>query len=232
MANEKQGFQLEVIRAANKKSKLKHPQDITQPLNDHLNTINEISKKANKKASEVVNSKREANRLVSLANKRLRRLEESGLTDSPAYKGYIAQGGQYFSVKGKTPTETQAELRRLRGFIDAGTSTIRGVNKYAKEMASNTGIKYKNLTELRAITPQFFTLSSKIEQYLRTVEDMASAVDYNQIWDSINLYVKQNKVDLASAKVNIDGMIKDISNAIAAYDTTMEVKGNTFRLKK
>lgn len=232
MANEKQGFQLEVIKSANKKTKLKHPQDITKPLNEHIETVKEIGNKANKKAMEVVANKREANRLVSLANKRLRRLEDAGLTDAPAYQGFIAQGGQYFSVRGKTPKEVQAEIRRLRGFIEAGTSTVRGVNRYAREMAANTGIKYKNLTELRAITPQFFTLSSKIEQYLRTVEDMASAIDYNKIWESINLYVKQNKVDLAGAKVNIDKMIKDISQAIAAYDTTMEVKGNTFRLKK
>ena len=94
MANEKQGFQLEVIKSANKKTNLKHPQDITKQLNEHIETVKESGKKANKKASEVVANKKEANRLVSLANKRLRRLEEAGLTDSPAYKGYIDQGGK------------------------------------------------------------------------------------------------------------------------------------------
>src|SRR5699024_9227097 len=144
--------------------------------------------------------RKEISRKVSLANKRLKRLEEKGYTDNPAY----VKSGGYFSIKGKNYNETQKELARLDKFIDATTSTIRGTHNYLKEIAANTGIKYKNIQDLRAKAPKFFELASKTEQYLRTVEDMASAIDYNQIWEQVNVYVAENRIDLANAKGDID----------------------------
>ncbi|WP_457848416.1 hypothetical protein, partial [Staphylococcus aureus] len=76
--------------------------------------------------------RKEASRLVSLANKRVQRLELNGLTDSPAYKAYIASGGK-FGVRGKSHNELQQEVARLNRFINSTTSTIKGVNKTLKE---------------------------------------------------------------------------------------------------
>lgn len=184
---------------------------------------------ARKKAEKVFDERAEARRLVSLANKRMRRLEEKGMTDNPAYK---ATGGKYFSVRGKSQAEVQHLLREIDKFINAKTSTVRGTNKYLKEMASNTGVVYKNLTDLKKMTPKFFELSSKIEQYLRNVEDMASAIDYNQIWEQVNVYVKENEIDLTKAQGDIDGMIKHVANALKKYEEKETVSGTTFRLKK
>jgi len=181
-----------------------------------------------KAADKVRSERKEASRLVSLANKRLRRLEQKGMTDNPAY----VKSGGYFSIAGKNQRETQAELRRLDKFINAVTSTVRGTNSYLKDMAQNTGVQYKNLTDLRAKSKQFFELASKTEQYLRTVEDMASAIDYNQIWQQINVYVKENKVDLSLAQGDIDGMIKHVSQALKKFEDTTTVNSVTFRLKK
>lgn len=171
------------------------------------------------KVDKLKQLKSEANKLVSMANKRLRRLEKNGLTNTPAYQAYIKNGGQYFSVKGKDYNQLQSELARLRNFIDSQTSTVTGVNNYLKEMAKNTGIKYKNLSELRKKADSFFELSSKIEQYLRQVHDIASAIGYQKIWESINVYVKDNKLDLSQSNLDIDGMVKVISDAIQEYDT-------------
>ena len=99
-------------------------------------------------------------------------------------------------------------------------------------MAENTGIAYDNLKELKEMTPKFFELSSKIEQYLRNVEDMASAIDYNQIWQQVNIYVKDNEIDLTQAQGNIDEMIKHVANALKKFEETETVAGTTFRLKK
>ena len=99
-------------------------------------------------------------------------------------------------------------------------------------MAVNTGVKYKNLQDLRAKATKFFELSSKVEQYLRNVEDMASAIDYEQIWEQVNVYVDTNRIDLANAKGDIDGMIKHVVQALKQYEDKNTVQGVTFRLKK
>lgn len=161
--------------------------------------------------------RKEASRLVSLANKRVQRLELNGLTDSPAYKAYIASGGK-FGVKGKSHNELQQEVARLNRFINATTSTIRGVNKTLKEMADNTGISYRDLKELRAKSSKFFELANKVEQYLRTVDDMASAIGYQKIWETINQYVKRGDIDLDGADNDVDSMVEVVTKAIKEYE--------------
>lgn len=163
--------------------------------------------------------RKEVSRLSSMANKRLKRLENAGLTHSPAYKKWLAEGGQKFGVKGKTINEVQAELARLRNFINSKTSTIRGLNATLKEMAANTGMKYSNIKELHAKSEKFFELASKVEQYLRTVEDMASAIGYQKIWEAINQYVEATEADLTNSSIDIDRMTAIISDALASRDS-------------
>lgn len=162
----------------------------------------------------------EVSRLSSMANKRLARLEQAGLTSSPAYKKWFEDGGAKFGVKGKTINEVQAEMARLNNFINSNTSTIRGLNSTLKEMAVNTGIKYTNIQELHKKAEKFFELSSKVEQYLRTVEDMASAIGYQKIWEAVNQYVKETGVDLGSSNLDIDHMAGLLGDALANLGTT------------
>ena len=161
--------------------------------------------------------KKEANRLTSMANKRVRRLEQNNLTDAPAYQQYMASGGR-FSVRGKDYNQLQQEISRLQSFLSSETSTVRGYNNVLKEMAKNTGIKYKNLADLKEKASNFFELHSKVEQYLRQVEDMASAIGYQKIWETINQYVRSNKVNLGSDRLNIDEMVIQLTDAIKAHD--------------
>lgn len=158
--------------------------------------------------------RKEVSRLASLANKRIQRLEDAKLTDSPAYQKWVENGGVKFGVKGKTYNQLQSEMARLNRFINAQTSTIRGINSNLKEMADNTGIKYGTLKELRSKAASFFELASKVEQYLRTVNDMASAIGYNKIWEVINEYVEREKIDLSGAENNIDELSKMVSELI------------------
>lgn len=158
--------------------------------------------------------RKEVSRLASLANKRIQRLEASKLTDSPAYQKWVENGSVKFGVKGKTYNQLQSEMARLNRFINAQTSTIRGINSNLKEMAANTGIKYGTLKELRSKATSFFELASKVEQYLRTVNDMASAIGYNKIWEVINEYVEREKIDLSGAENNIDELSKMVSELI------------------
>ena len=158
--------------------------------------------------------RKEVSRLASLANKRIQRLEAAKLTDSPAYQKWVENGAVKFGVKGKTYNQLQSEMARINRFINAQTSTIRGVNRNLKEMAANTGIKYGTLKELRSKAASFFELASKVEQYLRTVNDIASAIGYHKIWEVINEYVEREKIDLSGAENNIDELSKMVSELI------------------
>ena len=177
-----------------------------------------VQNKKKQKEAEIRKFRREASRMASMANKRVERLEKNGFYDSPAYRGYIASGGGKFGVKGKTYNEVQAEVARMRAFIEANTSTISGLNNYLVGMAENTGIKYSNMKDLYQKSGKFFELSNKVEEYLRTVEDMASAIGYQKIWEAVNVYTQQNKIDLSSANLDIDAMIGEISNAITEFE--------------
>lgn len=165
------------------------------------------------KQAKLKEYRKEASRLASMANKRIQRLEKNDLKDSPAYKSYIENGGK-FSVKGKSHNELQHEVARLRKFINAETSTIKGVTKTLKDMASNTGIKYSNLNDLKSKAAKFFELASKVEQYLRTVDDIASAIGYQKIWETINQYTKIGELDLKGTEQDIDSLVKVVTDAI------------------
>ena len=123
--------------------------------------IARVNKEVPDKLERIRVYRAEASKLTSLANKRIARLEANGLTDSPAYKAYIETGGK-FGVRGKDHNQLQSEVARLKKFIESETSTVKGVTKTLKEMASNTGIKYENLKDLRSKAAKFFELSSKV----------------------------------------------------------------------
>lgn len=194
--------------------------------------ISKTTKDAATKSKKIIEDRREASRLASLANKRVQRLANNGLEDSPAYQMYIKTGGK-FGVKGKNHNELQQEVSRLKRFIDMNTSTVKGVTNTLKEMATNTGIKYENLKDLRSKAAKFFELSSKVEQYLRTVDDMASAIGYQKIWETIDKYVKSGEIDLTDSNGDIDGMVKAVTDAIKEYDTPIAKVGGSgwFTLK-
>ena len=171
--------------------------------------------------------KKEMSKLASMANKRISRLEKAGLENTPSYQKWIKEGALKFGVKGKDHNQLQKELTRLKGFINSETSTIKGVNNVLKEMAQNTGISYKNLTELRSKSGKFFELSSKVEQYIRSVDDIASAIGYQKIWQAINTYTKDAKVNLANAETDIDSMIEKISELLVAQNSSNQYQNES-----
>lgn len=187
-------------------------------------TFNETPQAKDRRISEY---RREASRKAAIANKRLQRLEKSGLTDTPAYKKYVEDGAVKFSVKGKSYNELQKEVSRLNKFLESKSSTIRGANNVLKEIAKNTGIKYKNLGELREKSAKFFELASKVEQYLRTVDDMASAIGYQKIWEAINQYTETSRIALDDSEADIDSMVQKVTDAIKEYEDPLKARINT-----
>ena len=163
--------------------------------------------------------RKEASKIISMANKRLTRLEKSKLTDSPAYSKYVDNNeNPRFSVKGLDHNDLQREMSKVKKFVQAKTSTVRGINTTLKEMANNTGIKYKNLKELRSKASSFFNLASKVEQYLRNVEDVASAIGYQKIWEAINQYVKSEQTDFDEVENSVEGLTNIIDGLLNGFD--------------
>lgn len=143
--------------------------------------------------------KKEVSRMASMANKRLNRLESNNLTLLPAYREWEQHGAIKFSVRGKNYNQLQSEYWRLKHFLDDRTSTVRQANKFLREMAENTGIKYRGLEDLKSKSKQFFELAEKIKQYNMSINQSAQALDYQKIWKQINTYVNNTNTDLASA---------------------------------
>lgn len=144
--------------------------------------------------------KKEVSRLASIGNKRLKRLERNELTDLPAYKSWVDGGSIKFSVKDKNYNQLQSEFWRLKRFLDDKTSTVRSANKFLREMAQNTGIKYNGLSDLKTKSKQFFELAEKIKQYYQTANQSAIALDYQKIWQQINTQIKQGVITIGGTE--------------------------------
>ena len=176
--------------------------------------------------------KQEISKKASMANKRLKRLESNDLTNVPAYRQYVQGGGVKFSVKGKNYNELQADLPRVNHFMDSKTSTVRGTNSVLKEIANTAKIKYNNLSELYSNVNQFFSLATKVEDYLNATGQTALAIGYQRVWEAINKYVEQEgKIlldttrDLAKALPEIAKLTGDLyfDHAMDDFDSVLDL---------
>lgn len=176
--------------------------------------------------------KKEVSRMASMANKRLNRLESNNLTLLPAYREWESHGAIRFSVKGKNYNQLQSEYWRLKHFLDDRTSTVRSANKFLREIAENTGIKYRGLEDLKNKSAKFFELAEKIKQYNMSINQSAQALDYQKIWKQINTYVNSTNTDLASA-ISSDEQLQrflDFMNEVVPVENNKEgySVGNTW----
>lgn len=154
-----------------------------------------------KKATEEYKAlRKEVSRMSSMANKRIARLETNELTNLPAYQSWVKGGSVRFGVRGKDHNQVQAEFWRLKNFLDNKTSLVRQANTFLREMAEDTGIQYNGLEDLKTKTTQFFKLADKIKEYYKSAEQNAFALDYQKIWEQINVQVKQGILDLSGVE--------------------------------
>ena len=165
------------------------------------------------KVTETVRSKftaeerklrQEASRLSSLANKRLKRMEQQNLQSSPAYQSWVDSGGAKFGVRGKTMEQVQAEIGRLNKFINQTTSTVRGAKNYYRKVGQNVGItEYKDIPDLQNKLNNFFEITAKVKEYLHNTKEIGVAIDYKKIWEIVSDYVEE-----------VGDGIEDVENAV------------------
>lgn len=184
-------------------------------MSDYISLNISVSKNGNQtrkaRDQKIKQLKKEISRKASMANKRLNRLEKNDLTSVPAYRQYVKGGGVKFSVKGKNYNELQAELARVNHFIDSKTSTIRGTKTVLKDIANTAHIKYNNVSDLYKNVNTFFSLASKVSDYLNATGQSALSIGYQRIWEAINQYVEQDKKILLDTTIDLEKALPEIS---------------------
>lgn len=139
-----------------------------------------------------------ASRLVSASNKRLRRLESDKTKWgklSPVYNK------EKFSIKGKTRNQVLREFKKMKGFMKAETSTLRGFKKYRDIVYAKVGFipkrKYKKFWRiyrkfaeghrggLYAINGREETGSLRMQKYLRFLYITMNVTDEDELLDKM-----------------------------------------------
>ena len=160
--------------------------------------------------------RQEASRKVSMANKRLKRMEEQNLTMSPAYKKWVEEGEQKFGVRGKTTKEVQAEVARLNKFLNQTTSTVRGTKKYLTNVAEQVGItNYDSYEYLNSQLKDFFEVSDRVREYLKNSKEISVSIGYKKIWEQVNEYAETVGKEFNSLNQDIVEIAKSITQANA-----------------
>lgn len=157
----------------------------------------------------------EARRLVSMANKRLRRLEEQNLINSPAYKKWVEDGAQKFSVKGKSMEELKQEVARMNDFLNKQTSTVKGAKQYFKNVAREVGIKkFDDFTDLQEKLNTFFEITAKVKEYLYNSKEIGVAIGYQKIWEVVSDYVEEVEDELELTEEDVLEMTEKIAESV------------------
>lgn len=136
--------------------------------------------------------RQEASRLVSMANKRLKRLEEQNLLESPSYKKWVDDGGQKFGIRGKSIEEVKQEVARLNDFLKKQTSTVTGAKQYFKNVADKVGIKdFNDFPDLQRKLNNFFETTAKVKEYLQNSKEIGVSIGYQKVWEEVANYVQE-----------------------------------------
>lgn len=167
--------------------------------------------------------RQEASRLVSLANKRLKRLEKQNLQDSPAYKSWVDSGGAKFGVRGKTMAQVQAEVGRLNKFINQSTSTVRSAKQYFVNVGRNVGItEFKDIPDLQNKLNNFFEITGKVKEYLHNSKEIGVAIGYQKIWEIVSEYVQE----VGAETEDVEQAVLDVAKKIVPA-TVMQYADDT-----
>lgn len=138
------------------------------------------------------------NKLVSKANKRLRRLAKKGWK-TRAYKKAVKTGGKFHNRRGASYKEKAREYQRVKNFLNSDTSTVRGSKKVLKQMLSRTGLEdivgddpdtimtseeVEGADGSVTLVNKFFDIASMVDDYLENHRGVKISSD--EIWRSIH----------------------------------------------
>ena len=154
--------------------------------------------------------------LYAEAKRNIMDLQKHNLGDTPAIQKLEENGKIKFSVKGKTYNELQSDYFRLKRFMEAETSTVKGATNVLENIAKNINIQYNDLNEIIVKSRVFFDIASKVEQILEAQSQLAFTMGYQTIWTAVNNMVERKKINLQdmpsieeSANIVYDSLINE-----------------------
>lgn len=170
-------------------------------------TVNDILNMSTRQinALDAKDLARVSGRLRSAANKRLRRLEKSGM-ESPAYRNAMRGGGS-FSTKDKDMVGLRNEFLRMKTFMEAKTSTVRG----AKQAQKKTVDEFKKA----GVDIQEENVDRVMRLYgrLKEIDPSVSLKQFKYaVQDSVSKYVEQDMTDeeiIRKMKERIDELYEE-----------------------
>lgn len=131
--------------------------------------------------------------LAREANERLSDLRQNDLEKSPAYTKWVEGGSVAFGVKGKTYQEVQSEFWRVKNFLDAKTSTVQGAKDVLSKVSALVGVDTDMTADEAA---NYFSLAEKIKEYYQLSGESAKALDYQAIWEVVNIAISNGYATL------------------------------------
>lgn len=166
-------------------------------------------------ASTVYNSSRkEIQRLVNLANKRVERLRNNDLTMTSAYRQYFDyRYGQKFSVKGKTKQELYAEVMRLTKFLNDSTSTVRGAISEARKMM--IGAKKAKVADVKKFIDRYGELIENAKHIFKKTEEAGNAINYAKLKKVVDQYIKENYDTFTQSEDYLEKALDYIESALS-----------------
>jgi len=169
--------------------------------------------------------RQEASRLVSMANKRLKRLEKQDLTQTPAYKKWVENGGQKFGIKGKSNEEVKQEISRMESFLKKQTSTVTGAKKYLRNVASELNIDdIRDYAKLQSKLNNFFEVTAKVKEYLYNSKEVSVSIGYKKLWEEVNNYMQEVGYEIQLTEEDVLKLAKTLADKGAAgyVDKTLD----------
>lgn len=136
--------------------------------------------------------RQEASRLASMANKRLKRLEEQNLLNTPAYKSRFESRGKKFGIRGKTNKQVQHEMAQINKFLKMQTSTVTGAKQNLKDIAGRIGIyNWDNIEDLNQRISNYYMLTDRILEYSRTLQTLGTSLNYEKVGEIVADYMQE-----------------------------------------
>lgn len=140
-------------------------------------------------------------RLASAANKRIRRLQKSGVPSSALHAI-----NKKFSVSGKNMLELKEEYKRVKNFLGAETSTVTGAKKVRANVIE--GARRQGVEISEKDYDKFFRLYEELKRVDPSVQD--KLMKYN-VWGELSEQLKTG--------VSMDDiLIKMIENLGSIYE--------------
>lgn len=157
--------------------------------------------------------------LGAVANKRINRLEKTGI-ESPAFES-IKQSGGKITTKGKNINQLRAEFARAREFLSMSTSTVSGAREHFSRLedflTTKQGKKRKQKTINKQIS-KWSQLLSKLKQ-----KDPKFAQDnYNVVEETVSDLIKEHP------RMSVDKLLQKAEERLTKiYEENEQLRSKT-----